>query len=83
MIDFLSMAQGQDIEVDQSYELLSSLIYTEERAAQKLAEKIDKINSVEQAYKLRALIENARQRDGASWSLKPEDVAPLLDSEVK
>ena len=83
VIDFLSMAQGQDIEVDQSYELLSSLIYTEERAAQKLAEKIDKINSVEQAYKLRALIENARQRDGASWSLKPEDVAPLLDSEVK
>ena len=83
MIDFLSMAQGQDIEVDQSYELLSSLIYTEERAAQKLAEKIGKINSVEQAYKLRALIENARQRDGASWSLKPEDVAPLLDSEVK
>lgn len=79
VIDFLSMAQGQDIEVDQSYELLSSLIYTEERVAQRLAEKIDKINSVEQTYKLRALIEGARQRDGVSWSLKPEDVAPLLD----
>lgn len=82
VIDFLSMAQGQYIEVEQNYELLSSLIYTEERAAQKLAEKIDKINSVEQTYKLSALIEAARQRDGASWSLKPEDVAPLLDTET-
>ncbi|MFM5395765.1 restriction endonuclease [Aeromonas veronii] len=82
VIDFLSMAQGQYIEVEQNYELLSSLIYTEERAAQKLAEKIDKISSVEQTYKLSALIEAARQRDGASWSLKPEDVAPLLDTET-
>lgn len=81
VIDFLSMAQGQDIEVEQNYELLSSLIYTEERVAQRLAEKIDRINSVEQAYKLRAVIDEARQRNGANWSLKPEDVAPLLDVE--
>lgn len=82
VIDFLSMAQGQNIEVDQSYELLSSLIYTEEKVAQRLAEKIDKINSVEQVYKLSALVDSARQRDGSNWSLKPEDVAPLLDADA-
>ncbi|HFH4421701.1 hypothetical protein [Pseudomonas aeruginosa] len=79
VIDFLSMAHGQDIESDQNYELLSALIHTDEKIAQKLAEKVDHINSVEQAYKLRALVEASRQRNGEAWTLKPEDITPLLD----
>ncbi|WP_162951086.1 hypothetical protein, partial [Pseudomonas aeruginosa] len=59
--------------------LLSALIHTDEKIAQKLAEKVDHINSVEQAYKLRALVEASRQRNGEAWTLKPEDITPLLD----
>jgi len=81
VIDFLSMAAGQNFECEQSFELLSSLLYVDEKVAQRLAAKIEKIHSVEQAYKLRAFVDSARQRDGSSWVLKPEDVAPFLDED--
>lgn len=80
VIDFLSMAAGQAFESDQSFELLSSLLYTDEKVAQKLAQKVEQIRSVEQVYKLQAFITSARQRDGADWSLQPEDIAPFLDN---
>lgn len=80
VIDFLSMANGQSLESDQCFELLSSLLYTDEKLAQKLAEKVDQIASVEQSYKLQTFIEDARQRNGAHWTLKPEDVSPFLDT---
>lgn len=79
VIDFLSMANGQPLESDQCFELLSSLLYTDEKLAQKLAEKVDQISSVEQSYKLQEFIEDARQRIGTQWTLKPEDVIPFLD----
>ncbi len=81
IIDFLSMASGQSFESDQSFELMSSLLYSDEKLAQKLAEKVDQIKSVEESYKLRAFIDESRRRDGANWTLKPEDVAPFLDNE--
>lgn len=81
VIDFLSMAAGQNFESDQNFELLSSLLHTDEKIAQKLADKVERINSVEQAYKLSAFIQDARQRGGSSWTLKPEDVAPFLDTQ--
>lgn len=80
VIDFLSMATGQAFESDQSFELLSSLLYTDEKAVQKLAQKVEKIRSVEQSYKLQAFIESARRRNGVDWSLQPEDIAPFLDN---
>jgi hypothetical protein len=80
VIDFLSMANGQSLESDQCFELYSSLLYTDEKLAQKLAEKVEKISSVEQSYKLQAFIDDARQRNGSHWTLKPEDVTPFLDT---
>lgn len=80
VIDFLSMAAGQAFESEQSFELLSSLLYVDERVALKLAQKVDRIRSVEQAYKLQDFVASARKRDGTAWTLQPEDVAPFLDN---
>jgi len=82
IIDFLSMAGGQAFECEQNFELLSTLLHTDEKSAQRLAEKIDRIESVEQAYKLSAFVEQARKRNGGNYALKPEDVVPFLEHET-
>lgn len=79
IIDFLSMATGNDIECEQSYELMATLLYMDERAAAPLAQKLEQIRSVEQAYKLDEFIRNARELKGAAWALAPLDVAPFID----
>jgi hypothetical protein len=82
IIDFLSMAGGQAFECDQNFELLTTLLYTDEKAVRKLAEKVDRVQSVEQAYKLSAFVTEARTRTGSQYHLKPEDVAPFLDDDI-
>lgn len=79
VIDFLSMANGQALESEQSFELLTTLLHVDERAAARLAQKVEQIRSVEQAYKLDQFILQARARGGESWTLTPEDVAPFMD----
>lgn len=79
VIDFLSMANGQEIESEQSYELLTTLLYVDEQVAGRLAQKIEQIKSVEQAYKFDRFVREARQRDGENWTLAPEDVGRFLD----
>ena len=81
VVDFLSMAVGQSFECEQSFELLSTLLHADEKIAQRLAEKVEKIRSVEQAHKLDAYIASARQRGDNNWTLRPEDVAPFLDDD--
>lgn len=81
VIDFLSIASGQDFESEQSYELLTTLLHMDERVAARLAQKVEQIRSVEQAYKLDQFILQARAREGESWTLTPENVAPFLDEE--
>lgn len=79
VIDFLSMAQGQAFESDQSYELLTTLLYMDERIAAPLARKIEEIRSVEQAYKLDQYVREARRREGEGWRLSAAHVAPFID----
>lgn len=62
-----------------SYELLATLLHVDERIAAPLAQKIEQIRSVEQAYKLDQYVREARQRGGESWRLLPKHVAPFLD----
>lgn len=81
IIDFLSMAGGHAFECEQNFELLTSLLYTDEKAVQKIAEKVDRIQSVEQAYRFSAFIDQARNKSGGHYVLKPEDVVPFLDNE--
>jgi hypothetical protein len=59
--DFLSMASGKDFECEQSYTMMATLLYIEERAGGRLAHKIEQIRSVEQAYKLDEFIRAARE----------------------
>lgn len=82
VVDFLSMAGGQEFEREESFELLSTLLHMDERPAAKLASLIDKIASVEMAYKLDRIITEARAQKGQDWSLSPSDVAPLIDQDV-
>lgn len=79
VIDFLSMAEGQAVESNQSYELLATLLHMDERIAAPLARKIEEIRSVEQAYKLDQYVREARQREGESWQLQAEHVALLIE----
>ncbi|WP_218823837.1 restriction endonuclease [Inquilinus limosus] len=79
VIDFLSMATATDFESEQSYELMTTLLHIDERSAAPLAQLIEKISSVEQAYKLDTFIREARDRNGATWTLSPADVEPFID----
>ena len=78
IIDFLSMAKGQHFEAEQSFDLLSSLLYIDEKITQRVAEKLDHIKSVEQAYKLNSVISSARNSNGPSWILRPEDIESFV-----
>jgi hypothetical protein len=80
VIDFLSMATGGNFECEQSYELMGTLLYIDELAVAPLAQKIEQIRSVEQAYKLDEFIREARARGGATWALSPQDIAPFIDN---
>jgi len=82
VVDFLSMAGGQEFEREESFELLSTLLHIDEKPAAKLASLIDKIASVDMAYKLDRIVKEARARKGADWSLTPSDVAPLIDQNI-
>ncbi len=79
VIDFLSMANREDFECEQSVELMTTLLYIDERVAAPLAHKIEQIRSVEQAYKLDTFIREARERKGATWALTPQDIIPFID----
>lgn len=79
VIDFLSMAEGQAVENDQSYELLATLLHLDERIAAPLAQKVEEIRSVKQAYKLDRYVREARHREGSNWQLKAEHVGPFID----
>ena len=82
VVDFLSMAGGQEFEREESFELLSTLLHIDEKPAAKLASLIEKIASVEMAYKLDQIITEARARKGESWSLSASDIAPLIDQNI-
>ena len=82
VVDFLSMAIGQEFEREESFEMLSTLLHVDEKPAAKLASLIDKIESVDMAYELDRIIMDARARKGEDWSLTSTDVAPLIGKEI-
>lgn len=64
------MAGGQEFEREESFELLSTLLHIDEKPAEKLASLIDKIASVDMAYKLDRIITEARAQKGADLRLR-------------
>jgi len=82
VVDFLSMAGGQEFEREESFELLSTLLHVDEKPAAKLASLIDKITSVDMAFKLDKIVTEARTQKGENWALTEADVAQLVDQEI-
>jgi hypothetical protein len=74
--DFLSMASGSEVEATQSFSLLGSLLYCDEKKAAALAEKIEKIESAEKAFEYQRLAVEARSKtkqDGADHESTAND----------
>lgn len=78
VVDFLSMSTGLGLEADQDWDLLTALVHVDEKKASALADKIEKIRTTEQAYKLGALIEEARIA-GRAEALTEADVDAVLE----
>lgn len=78
--DFLGVIDGVDHEFDTNAELLTTLIHLDERRAEKLARKIEAIQSPEQASKLRLFIDEARSVHGETWMPEVDDLTHFLDT---
>lgn len=78
VVDFLSMSTGLGLEADQDWDLLTALVHADDEKASALADKIEKIQTAEQAYKLGALIQDARTA-GRAVALTESDVDAVLD----
>lgn len=82
VIDFLSMATSADYECEQSIELLTSLIHCDEAKASALAQKIERIESVEQAFRFQRFIDEARSQKGSDWHLTDKEVDTFFRQDV-
>ena len=60
VIDFLSVAQGLDYGVYQDFDLLSFFMLVEERRVERIAKRIERITSIEQAYRLRTFVDSLK-----------------------
>ena len=81
VIDFLSMAKGANYECDQSIDLLTSLIHIDEAKAAALAQKIESIQSTDQAFRLRQFIDIARAKGGPDWRFTDTEAAAFFHTE--
>ncbi len=82
VIAFLSMTEGMDYKSEQTVELLSTLLHIDEKVAEKLAKKIEQIRSTEQAFRLKAFIDAAREKNGASWTFGEDEMSRFLDQKA-
>jgi hypothetical protein len=80
VIDFLSLVEGVDYEYDVTTELLTTLLHIDERYAERLSAKLEKIKSPSQAFKLREFIDDARSIHGQTWMPDVDDLTHFLDS---
>ncbi len=82
VIDFLSMAKGANYECDQSIDLLTSLIHIDDTRASALAQKIEGIQSADQAYRLRGFVADARAHGGPDWRFTDADAAAFFQQDA-
>lgn len=82
VIDFMSMAKGANYECDQSIDLLTSLIHIDEAKAAALAQKIEAIQSAEQAFRLRHFVDEARESGGADWRFTDQEANAFFHTEA-
>lgn len=82
VIDFLSMAKGANYECDQSIDLLTSLIHIDDVKAAALAQKIEGIQSADQAFRLRRFVDDARARGGPEWRFTDTEAAAFFQQDA-
>lgn len=82
VIDFLSMAKGSNYECDQSIDLLTSLIHIDEAKAAALSQKIENIQSTEQAFRLRIFVDEARASGGPDWRFTDAEATAFFHTEA-
>lgn len=82
VIDFLSMAKGANYECDESIDLLTSLIHIDDAKAAALAQKIEGIQSADQAFRLRRFVDDARARDGSNWRFTDTEAAVFFQQDA-
>lgn len=82
VIDFLSMAKGSNYECDQSIDLLTSLIHIDEAKATALSQKIENIESTEQAYRLRLFVDEARASGGPDWRFTDAEATAFFHTDA-
>lgn len=82
-IDFLSMAKSKNLYAESNVAIIELLRFIDEQKVLALAEKIDKIENIEQAYKLQAIIDECRATHGDDWELGPEDIQKVLEDNVE
>jgi hypothetical protein len=82
VIDFLSMAKRANYECDQSIDLLTSLIHIDDAKAVALAQKIDGIQSADQAFRLRRFVDEARARGGPDWRFTDTEAAAFFQQDA-
>lgn len=75
--DFLSVIEGGGGVAHKSEDLLFTLLHMDEGPAIRLAEKIEQIDTVDGAYKLKVLVDAARKRKGAQ-RLSEEELTSLI-----
>ena len=87
IVDFLSMASGSHYESEQSFDLLSALIYCDEKKMLPIAQQIEKIKTTAQAHKANALIDEIKDKHRDSDKTYSNDVSEFfseinIDSQV-
>jgi hypothetical protein len=82
VIDFLSMAKGANYECDESIDLLTSLIHIDDAKAAALAQKIEGIQSADQAFRLRRFVDEARARGGPDWRFTDMEAAAFFQQDA-
>lgn len=82
VIDFLSMAKGANYECNQSIDLLTSLIHIDDARATALAQKIEGIESADQAFRLRRFVDDARARGGPDWRFTDTAAAAFFQQDA-
>jgi hypothetical protein len=79
--DFLAVIEGQFGSTYRSEAMLFTLLHMDDEAAQKLAKKIEEVNSVEGAFRLKAIVDEARRRRGIK-ELSEDEMAEILVSDA-
>lgn len=78
IVDWLSYVQGIENDIGGSLEAYEALLHVEDQAVRALAEKLERVESTEHAFRLTQIIDESRPRVG-KWEPSIEDLTALVE----